>query len=298
MTNYTYTAYGLHFASSFPLPELRPARNDAPDITISYGEVPACLPLPSANGVAWQAGPGRMLLDVAEIARYLLVENREVRIQPLPGVAEKDVRIFLLGSVLGALLHARQMLVLHASVIQTERGAVLFLGRTGAGKSTLLGALLQRGYNMLADDKAVIALNEAGLPQALPGFPLLRLTAEAVKELQYPTQGAELRHSLEKYVLPVTQFCAAPLPLHAAYALSAHNQTDIRLEPLPLLERFQVLNRHTYRRRFMHNAEQRQAHFRLLSAAANQARVTNVRRPDYPCLLAELAARIEEDWAR
>ena len=99
--------------------------------------------------MAWQSAPGLLLLSVEEVARYLIVDNREMRIQRLPGSIESDVRIFLLGSVLGALLHARQMLVLHASAIQTEQGAVLFIGRSGAGKSTLLGALLLRGYPII-----------------------------------------------------------------------------------------------------------------------------------------------------
>ena len=298
MTRYTYTAYGLHFESAFPLPELRPANHGKPDITICYGEVPASLPHPSANGVAWQSAPGQMLLSVEEVARYLVVENREIRVHPLPGTREADVRIFLLGSVLGALLHSRQMLVLHASVIQTERGAVLFMGTAGAGKSTLLGAFLQRGYAMLADDKAGIIVNEDGAPLVLPGFPLIRLTEAAVKEVRYPVDGCQLEQSLAKYVLPVAQFCARPLPLRAAYSLNAHNRPDIRLEQLQTLDQFQVLNRHTYRRRFLHQADQREAHFRILGAISNRARVARVLRPDYPCLIDELRARIEEDMVR
>lgn len=298
MTRYTYTAYGLHFESSFPLPELLPATHGNPDITICYGEVPASLPQSSANGIAWQSAPGQMLLSVEAVARYLVVENREIRVHPLPGTREVDVRTFLLGSVLGALLHARQMLVLHASVIQTERGAVLFMGRSGAGKSTLLGAFLQRGYAMLADDKAGIILNEDGAPQAVPGFPLIRLSEDAVKELRYPVHGCQLQQSLEKYVLPVARFYAKPLPLRAAYSLNVHNRTDIRLEQLQTLDQFQVLNRHTYRRRFLRQAEQRQAHFRILGAVSNHARVARVLRPDYPRLIDELRARIEEDMVR
>ena len=57
MTRYTYEAYGLHLESSFPLPELRPAASATPDISIRYGDVPATLPQPCANGIAWQSAP-------------------------------------------------------------------------------------------------------------------------------------------------------------------------------------------------------------------------------------------------
>jgi hypothetical protein len=213
MSRYTYTAYGLNFASSFPLPELRPAAGGPADVTISYGDVPDSLGEPSANGIAWQSAAGQMLLSVSEVARYLVLDNREIRIHPLPGTREADVRTFLFGSVLGALLHARQILVLHASAIQTERGAVLFMGRSGAGKSMLLGAFLQRGYAMLSDDKAGVVLDDNGGPQVLPGLPLIRLAHDAVSVLRYPMNGCQLRHGLEKYVLPVASFSPTPLRL-------------------------------------------------------------------------------------
>jgi hypothetical protein len=280
-SRYTYTAYGLRFESSFPLPEMRPAAPGRPDITI-----------------AWQSGPGQMLLSVVDVARYLVVENREVRIHPLPGSTEADVRAFLLGSILGALLHAQHMLVLHASVICTERGAVLFMGRSGAGKSTLLGAFLQRGYRMLADDKAGITLNEDGMPQALPGLPCIRLAEDAATTLQYPVHDSQRRRGLDKYVVPVEQFHTTPVVLRGAYSLSAHNGSDIRLEQLPTLDRFQALNRNTYRRRFIQQTEQRHAHFRILGAVSNHARVARVLRPGHPYLIDQLRECIEEDLAR
>lgn len=297
-SRYSYTAYGLNIESSFPLPELRPAPHCVPDVTISYGDVPASLPQPSSNGIAWQSAPGQMLLSVTEVARYLVVSDSEIRVDPLPGTGEADVRTFLLGSVLGALLHSRQMLVLHASAIHTARGAVLFMGSSGVGKSTLLGAFLQRGYAMLADDKAGIVVDDCGVPLALPGFPLIRLAEDAVNKLQFPVNGSRPSHGLEKYVLPVSQFFAQPTPLHAAYSLNAHNRADIGVEALQSVDAFQTLRRHTYRRRFVRAAAQRQAHFRLLGAASRHARVARVVRPDHPRLFDELRARIEEDFER
>jgi hypothetical protein len=297
MRHYRYTAYGLRFDSSFPLPELTPAEKGQPDVVICYGEVPDSLPEPSANGIAWQSGSGQVLLSVSEVARYLIVANREIRIHPFPGSSETDIRTFLLGSVLGALLHSWKMLVLHASVIQTARGAVLFMGRSGAGKSTLLGAFLRRGYAMLTDDKAAIIRAEDGVPHALPGLPIIRLTEDAAELVRYPLGEAQMRQSLEKYVVPVDQFCARPLPLYAAYSLSTHNQTNIRLERQATLDGFQLLNRHTYRRRFIDPVEGRKAHFRMLGLASRYAQVVRVVRPDYPRLIDELTTLIEEDLA-
>ena len=295
MNSYTYTAYGLHFASGFPLPELTAHANGKPDIIVNYGEVPETLPFASDNGLVWQSAPGKLLLTISDIGRYLIIENREIIIEPLPGIEEKDVRTFLLGSVLGALLHARQMLVLHSSVVRTKRGAVLFMGHSGAGKSTILGTFLQRGYGMIADDKAGIVVNNDGIVQVLPGLPFARLSRETVEEIAMPVQESQFNRELGKYVLPVENFCTEPLEVHAAYSLNIHNRDEIRLETLPPIEKFHVLNWHTYRRRFLHRTEQKQKHFEILGAMSKQAGVSRLFRPDNTKLIGELVNRIEED---
>ncbi|PYS74612.1 MAG: hypothetical protein DMF69_01345 [Acidobacteria bacterium] len=298
MTPFNYTAYGLQFASSIPLPGLQPSTNCEADITINYGEVPVSLPLPSARGVAWQSAPGKFLVSVSEVARYLIVKDREILIQPLPGSNEDDVCIFLLGSVLGALLHARHMLVLHASAVETKHGAVIFMGRSGAGKSTTLAAFLQRGYTMVADDKAGIVLDKHGIAQVMPGFPLARLTEETIEALDFSVQGARHNHELKKYLVPVERFCTTPLKVHAAYSLNVHNLPETRLHSMETVEQFQVLNRHTYRRRFLYSAGQKRKHFETLAALSTQTRVVRVWRPDSASRIADLVNLIEQDLER
>ena len=77
----------------------------------------------------------------------------------------------LAGTVWAALLLQRGIVPFHASAVEFEAGAVLFLGRSGAGKSSLLGALLKRGRAMLADDVAGVVLDAGGRPVALPAYP-------------------------------------------------------------------------------------------------------------------------------
>lgn len=298
MESYQYTAYGLNFESNFPLPEFRPHQNGRADVSVKYGKVPKKLDSPSGNGLAWQAAPGKLLLTVKDVARYLVVENREVIVQPDESADENTVRVFLLGSVLGALLHARQMLVLHSSVIRTEKGAVLFMGRSGAGKSTTLGALLKRGYAMMADDKAGIIVDKDGIAKSIPGFPYARLTAETVNALQFPVHGLQISSGLGKYVVPVQHFCAEPLKVYAAYSLHTHNKFEVKFEPLEKLEAFQILNQSTYRRNFLNGNEQQSAHFQTLSVLSGQAKVCKVFRAKSAAMIEKLADLIEEDFLR
>jgi ABC-type multidrug transport system fused ATPase/permease subunit len=163
-----YTAYGLHIASELILPELMPGPVGQPDVYIRFGHVPTSLASPHSIGDYFQASPGTFLLKVPDTAHYLVVKGREIWINQVNRCGDDEVRLFLLGSAFGALLHQRHILAMHASAIQTARGAVLFVGPSGNGKSTLVAAFLHRGYRMLADDVTGVIVDAASGPVALP----------------------------------------------------------------------------------------------------------------------------------
>jgi hypothetical protein len=190
------------------------------------------------------------------------------------------------------------MLVLHSSVINTPKGAVLMMGKSRAGKSTLLGTFLKRGYSMIADDKAGIVVNKNGIAEAMPAFPMTRLTKETVKKIHFPVDEIYYKPSIEKYFLPIENFCSEPQKIHACYSLNPNNGSEISLTRFDVLESFQTLNRHTYRRRYLTQKEQKTSHFGIASALSNQAKVVKVIRPDDSTRIDELANLIEEDFSR
>ncbi len=296
MPTYIYTAYGLNIHSQIPLPELLPARNGQADISICYGEAPASLPNSSSRCGIWEAVPGKFLLDVAQIARYFIIDGREIRVERAEGSTDDEVRAFLLGSALAALLQQRDILTLHASAIETDHGAVLFLGRSGSGKSTLLTSLVQRGYAMLADDVTGITLDKNGLPQALPAFPCARLWADVTDKLHYADRVLQrVRAELEKYRLPIDHFCNDLRPVHATYVLSSYNQRHIELETVESVDRFMWLYKYTYRMRFLRGLELESTHFKSATEVARQVKMTLVKRPIHPFLLDELVDLVEQD---
>lgn len=294
---FTYTAYNLTLECPLPCPELRPAQGK-PQVSVRYGDVPRTLAVPVQQGALYQAVENRFLLKLDGIARYLVQNGDEIIIDRVSDATDDEVRLFLLGSCLGALLHQRGILALHAGGIRTERGTVLFTGQSGAGKSTLLSAFLQRGYKMLADDIAGITLNEQKTPVVLPGYPQAKLWADSAEKLTHQTGNLRrVRPQLEKFALPtVNQFAAEPLPLYAMYVLVPHNGTELRLEPVANTEKFNVFLRHTYRWRFLDGLGMRPAHFQLAVKAAQKAIARQVYRPQSPFLLDELADLIEADF--
>lgn len=297
MARFRYTAYGLTIESAIRCPELSPGGND-PDVAFRYGDVPTALENPKDQGVLFQVEPGRFLLRLDKVARYLVSGGREIVVDRAPDSDEDAVRLFLLGSALGALLHQRGLLVLHGSAIETPRGAVVFVGPSGNGKSTLAAAFYRRGYRLVADDVCAVVLNEENAPMVLPAYPQLKLWADVVKRLDRAQDNLRrVRPHLEKYALPVSDsFVGHALPLYAVYALHSVNTQTLEMEPRDGMGKFAVLTRNTYRERFLKGLDMKPNHFQLASTAAKQIRVCRVTRPNWPFMLDELVEMLGQDF--
>lgn len=299
MTVSAYEAFDLSIKSELPLPGLRPysgLKSDA-DVHIRYGDVPDTLPGYTAKGAAWFAAPGRLLLNIRGIASYLILNGTEIIISRDKQGKDDDIRTFLLGSSIGALLHQRNILPLHASAIRTKQGAVLFMGKSGAGKSTLLAAMLQRGYEMITDDITGIIFNERGQPLALPAFPRKRLAADTVAKLNFKEHELTYGRGFpDKYLVPAQRFSDKPQLVSGAYHLMLHNQPDIvRRRTNSNFERFEILSLHTYRKKFMYGLGGHKSLFESLTSATGTIPVSQISSPVTPFLLRELADLIEED---
>lgn len=294
-----YTAFGLRIRSCLPLPELLPATGPGEDVNIVYGLVPADLPEAVEKGVRYQAAPGRLLLKVDGVARYLVSDGCQVTIERDPAADDDDVRVFLLGSALGALLHQRADLVLHGSAIVAGDGSVAFLGISGVGKSTLAMAFRKRGYALLTDDLCVVRPAADGRMAIQPGFPQAKLWLDSLERLEIlPDDLKRIRRKLEKRALPLRDdaFVAEPLPVRRLYVLQAANQDELKLTPLEGPQKFAALKDYTYRFRFVDGLRGKPAHFQQGLALAQQAAISVVVRPREPFRLDELVMLIEADF--
>lgn len=245
---WTYRLFGLDLRSEIDLAGLAPPVDAvAADVEIGFGSVPAEDPVPGYSAI-----PEGTLLSVTKVGRYLIRDGRQIVIDPAPGASERNLRLFLLGSAIGALLHQRGLLPLHANAIDLGGRAVAFSGHSGAGKSTIAAWFHDRGHKILADDVCVIGFDDAGRALAYPGIPRLRLWREAL-EASGRDAGAYDRSfdDIDKYDVPTgTDSRLEPLPLAAIYLLRRTDEDqagDAAIDRLTGVDAVETLMSNTYR---------------------------------------------------
>jgi hypothetical protein len=248
VTVYNYSIFGLKVQSALVLPELGTAEfQGEPDVTICLGPVAAA----AERGFGLHVADDAMVLVVPEIGRFAIRDGASITVDPLPESPDENVRLFLLGSAFGALLHQRGLLPLHANAVEFDGKAVAFMGPSGHGKSTLAAWFHDHGHRVIADDVCVIGFDDHGQPHASPGLPRLRLWRDALQATgRGPSDYARSyagTQDLEKYDVPVAPdtFAGSDLGLIAVYLLDDGDEFAIdRLEGLAAAE---VVFANTYR---------------------------------------------------
>jgi hypothetical protein len=292
-----YTAYGLSIFSEIDLPELQSApANASQQVGIRLGEVPASLDNPSCQSGMFQVESGLFLLTVEGVARYLVSYGKSIVIQPLPGHDPDSVRLFLFGSVFGALLHQRGLSPLHGSAIDTPQGAIIFAGRSGSGKSALAAALHLRGYPLISDEISALSSLREGVC-VLPSIPRLLLWPKVIEALGL--QGPHVRTvrpGILKCHIPVNKaFIASPSKIRSVYVLSVTNLSDFSLRRIAGVPKIQELLGIAYRRSILPGFSLGEAHFNQLMALTRQAAIARLGRPRGKKSLSETADLIERD---
>jgi hypothetical protein len=257
--SYRYQVYGLNVRSRLPLPELH--SNERPgeaDVDVRLGKVP--------HSEEWLTlRPDGAILSVPDIASYLMRAGREIVVDPVPHASDRNVRLYLLGSAMGVLLHQRGLLPLHANAIEIDGRAIAVMGESGAGKSTLAAWLHDAGHRIISDDVCVVGVDEQGRSCVHPGLPRIRLWKDALErsgrepgDFEYSFSGDE---TYEKFDVPVARDMSvgADLELAAIYLLSTGQEFDVTR--LPGAEAVEALFSHTYRGFAVSQVGSSQLHF-------------------------------------
>jgi hypothetical protein len=293
---FRYHANGVTIASELELPELLPAAGE-PDVILRCGEVPEHLPEPMTRGPRYEAKPGHYLLQIPGVARYWVQHGREIVVAREPGADDRDVRVFLLSSVMGAVAHQRGLLAIHASAVDVGGSAVLFAGESGTGKSTLATAFHESGYALIADDLCVVSVDADAHPIVHAGTRKVKLWADALTRVGGSLGEKELvRVGMRKFSVAVPgALPPAPLRIGRIFVLTNRVADVITLTELTGGARVATIVKETYRRTMMSSLGLDNQHYGLCAALGRRVPIVQVDRPFLLGDLRRLVQALEHD---
>lgn len=202
-----YGLAGLRLVSDLPLSGLLLAYDGGASdetVNIRLARVPEALdtPIKKLNDASFDGR--QLLLNVPDVARYLIRDGKEILVEPAPSADANDIRAFLLGSAFSILCHQRGIVPLHSLAIDIPGGCVGFIGAAGAGKSTLGSVLVRRGYQIVADDVCYLRQREGEGLMVLPGIFQIRLWEDSITALGLWRSGVEREfRGYRKYLVPI-----------------------------------------------------------------------------------------------
>ena len=213
------------------------------DFSTEAGRFQAALALTSfqewifPDGTLWtrfyRTGEGYMLRfpDLGDFE--VSADGRVVRAWPVPGIFEDTMQHLYLNQVLPLALSKQGRIVFHASAIETENGAIAFLGESGYGKSTLAASFAAGGQRFLTDDALLLDPADGGY-LVQPSHPSIRLWDDSQEallaadaELAPPVQYTPKARILSGDSLP---FCNAARRLRRVYFLGDGSAVELMIQ--------------------------------------------------------------------
>lgn len=292
----TYPCYGLTVRSDIPLPDLGTPLPDgsSPDVVVRLAPLErpgdaVALPL----GL-WRTGDA-CGVEIPEVGRFEARGGTEILLDPFPGVPLSTVRLYLLGTMMGALMMQRGHLVLHGNALHVGDACVVVLGHSGSGKSTLAAEFDRRGYRVLSDD--VVPIDADGC--ALPGYPRIKLWDDALTTLGRTSDGLErIREEDEKFHVPLERSTSERVPVRWLYVLERHSSDDLEILDEGGAGAFSLLREHTYRSELVSGPDATARHLEQCAALLRKAWVARIRRPAEAMTARQTADAILADITR
>jgi len=229
---------------------------------------------------------GSLWFHVPETAVFSIFSGREIRIYPHPAGDERRIKLYVLGTCMGALLMQRRIYPLHGSAVVIDGEAYAFVGESGAGKSTLAAAFLKRGYKLLSDDVIAVYIDEpSGKPTIMPAYPQQKLWLDSLEQLDMnAADHQQLVLEASKYAVSVQdRFHDSPVRLAGIYELiPTANCERPMTASLGRLERLHTVLGHTYRGTLAGIQGLAEWRFSMAATIASRTQVSRLYRPVHP----------------
>jgi hypothetical protein len=282
-TRVIYKAFGLNIISDIILPEL-PNVNlqfDRVDVEIKIKDLSEEWKRLISDKETYLVKENIILFKIPDTAIFCIKDGNKVIISPIEGSDEKKIRLFLLGTCLGALLIQRKVIPLHGSAIEIDGKAYAIIGESGAGKSTLASAFLQKGYKLLSDDVIAVSFSDNHIPFVTPSYPQQKLWQESLDAFGMDfNKYHPIIERETKFSIPVSKsYFNESVPLGGIFELDKTEDEEISLLRIVGLEQLKLLFAHTYRNFLIELLGLMEWHFTSSTRIVEHINIYQIHRP-------------------
>jgi len=293
---YQYWGFGLYISSQIAFPELLPCSFAEADISIQLGGIPGSI---TGNTVSnkfgsYTLGQQEMLFRITGVADYLAQNGTTILITPSEEVTEmRLVRLFVLATVMAAILTQREQLCIHASAVLHNNELVLLTGDSGAGKSTSLAGLMKKGHTIFSDD--IVVMDTALSITA--SYPMIKLWEDAQEKLDhdlFDDQSFAIKPGMNKYgIFFHNHFDTGRYQAKKLLILRKGDTETIQCRQLMAAEAFNQVTQQVYRPLLLHTPALKALTFRIATGLVNSCEVYEITRPSV-CRIEDLVEQVEK----
>lgn len=277
-----YKAFGLSIISEIPLPELLKMDFYMSDVEIRIGELTKNWKGLSGKPFDFVIDINLVMFQIPSVGIFSIEDGKVITVSPAKDADEDIIKIFILGTCMGAVLMQKQIFPLHGSAIAIDGKAYAIVGDSGAGKSTLASAFLKEGYKLLSDDVIAVSFSKDDKKVLVtPSYPQQKLWKDSLTSLGMKISDYQSIYGREnKFCVPIsTLFSTETLPLGGIFELVKTENSEVDIHPIHNLDRFNTLFLHTYRNFFIQRLGLMEWHLNLSANIIESIEIYRLQRP-------------------
>lgn len=236
---YFYKVYGLAIESELLIDELivlDTRERENIDVKISFKEVKPKIKEMINNGEIAMYEYDNMWFYIKDTAIFHIANGTNVCIEPCKEANYENIKIYILGAVLGMILLQKNIIALHGGGIFINNKGCIFTGKKGAGKSTITTSLGKRGYKFISDDVCAIRKDNMNLYKICRGFAYHKLREDTMTNLGYDILNSKKFTSddkIKKYIVPaLNEFVNYDVPFEYIFEICVNNVDEVQIEEI------------------------------------------------------------------
>lgn len=232
---YYYHLYGCLLESDLEFPQLVKAEcnSKVPDIRFVSGMMPDELLQKAEQKIYYEFGEKFSWL-FNQTCIFYVEDGRTITYYLKPEGKVNYLQSYLLGFGASMLFLQRGEMAIHCSALHNGTEAILIAGESGSGKSTITNYYLENGWQLMADDMAVVKYDKEKGAMVYPAFPYQKLCRNVVVERGYDfNEVIYINEFKDKFLVPYRgEFSLEGRPLKKFLMLNVHSGDEVIVQEI------------------------------------------------------------------